>query len=55
MQRRKITITVDQSVYDYAQSVVQSGEYRSLSHFFDYAGMFLRKNFESSRTQEREL
>jgi Arc/MetJ-type ribon-helix-helix transcriptional regulator len=36
--RKKINISIEPELYEEALKLVETGEYRSVSHFFDQAG-----------------
>jgi Arc/MetJ-type ribon-helix-helix transcriptional regulator len=36
--RKKINISIEPELYDEVLKIVETGEYRSVSHFFDQAG-----------------
>ncbi len=38
IQRKKINISIDPILYEDVLKLVETGEYRNVSHFFDQAG-----------------
>jgi len=38
IQRKKINISIDPMLYEDVLKLVETGEYRNVSHFFDQAG-----------------
>ncbi|MDD4579581.1 MAG: hypothetical protein PHF80_02790 [Methanothrix sp.] len=41
--RKKINISIEPELYDEVLKIVETGEYRSVSHFFDQAGKKLAR------------
>jgi len=50
--RKKINISIEPELYEEALKLVETGEYRSVSHFFDQAGKKLAHDKLAERKSE---
>lgn len=50
-QRKKINISIDPHLYEDALKLVETGEYRNVSHFFDQAGRKLASEKLSEKSE----
>ncbi|GAB6265141.1 MAG: hypothetical protein WBH08_07230 [Methanothrix sp.] len=48
--RKKINISIEPALYDEILKIVETGEYRSVSHFFDQAGKKLAQEKLSEKS-----
>ena len=49
--RKKINISIEPALYDEILKIVETGEYRSVSHFFDQAGKRLAHEKLSEKSE----
>lgn len=49
--RKKINISIEPKLYEEALKLVETGEYRSVSHFFDQAGRKLVREKLSEKSE----
>ncbi len=49
--RKKINISIDPELYEEVLKLVETGEYRSVSHFFDQAGKKLAREKLSEKSE----
>jgi len=52
IHRKKINISIDPQLYEDALKLVETGDYRNVSHFFDQAGRKLAREKLSERKSE---
>jgi len=50
IQRKKINISIDPTLYEDVLKLVETGEYRNVSHFFDQAGKRLAQQKLSEKS-----
>ncbi len=49
--RKKINISIEPELYEEVLKLVETGEYRSVSHFFDQAGKKLAREKLSEKSE----
>jgi len=51
IQRKKINISIDPTLYEDVLKLVDTGDYRNVSHFFDQAGRKLAREKLSEKSE----